>query len=102
MPRYTYQIINEDGSDGPLIEVMHGMNEPPLTHDPKTGRPVRRVFAPPHIAGWGNSRVASQMLSDRNVESLGFTKYVRSGKGCYERRAGSGGPSQLIVKDNQT
>jgi len=76
MPIYTYQIINEDGSDGPTIEVTHGMNEPPLTEDPETGKPVRRVFAAPHVAGWGNSRVGNQMTSDQNCERLGFTKAI--------------------------
>jgi predicted nucleic acid-binding Zn ribbon protein len=95
MPIYTYQIINKDGSDGPTFEVSHGMNEPPLTEHPETGQPVRRVFAAPHVAGWGNSRIGKQMTSDDNCERLGFTKYVRNGKGNYERRAGKFGPERI-------
>ncbi|MFA7692006.1 MAG: FmdB family transcriptional regulator [Candidatus Hydrogenedentes bacterium] len=98
MPVYTYQIINEDGSDGECFEVIHGMNDPPLTVHPETGRPVKRVFTAPHIAGWGNSRQAKEMLSDANVEKHGFTKYVRSGKGQYEKRAGKG-PGTIDVSD---
>jgi len=95
MPIYTYQIINDDGSEGPTFEVSHGMNEPPLTEHPQTGQPVRRVFAAPHVAGWGNSRIGKQMTSDDNCERLGFTKYVRNGKGHYERRAGKFGPDHI-------
>ncbi len=99
MPIYTYQIINEDGSEGPTFEYAHGMNEPPLAEHPETGQPVKRVFAAPHVAGWGNERVSKQMTRDQNVERLGFTKYVRNGKGHYERTAGGAGPKQISVKD---
>lgn len=90
MPIYTYQIINEDGSKGDTIELMHGMNEPSLTEHPQTGQKLERLFTAPHIAGWGNSRQAKQLTSDENLEKHGFTKYVRSGKGHYEKHTGKG------------
>jgi len=95
MPIYTYQIINDDGSDGEIIELMHGMNEPVLTIHPQTGQIIQRVFTAPHIAGWGNSRQAKQMTSDENLEKHGFTKYVRNGKGHYEKHNTGKGPSSL-------
>lgn len=98
MPLYTYQIINPDGTDGDTFEIVHGMNEPPLTLHPETGQPVRRVFTPPHIAGWANARQARQMLSDTNLEKHGFTKYVRTGKGAYEKRTGKG-PETINAND---
>lgn len=97
MPTYTYQVINEDGSEGDVFEYTQSMNEPVLTEHPETGEKVVRVFQAPNIAGWGHERIGKQMTSDKNVERLGFTKYVRNGKGHYERHAGSGGPSELHV-----
>jgi hypothetical protein len=55
------------------------------------------VFTAPHIAGWANERMTKQMLGNKNLEEKGFTKYVRSGKGHYERHAGKEGPSSLSV-----
>lgn len=97
MPVYTYQVMNEDGTEGDTFEIVHGMNDPPLTVHPKTGEPVRRVFAAPHIAGWSHARQAKELTSDSNLEKHGFTKYVRSGKGNYEKRTGKG-PASIQVE----
>lgn len=99
MPLYIYQVIYEDGTEGELIEVFHGMSDPPLTVHPETGQRVKRVFSAPHIAGWPNERQAKNLLSDENVARHGFTKYQRSGKGYYEKRAGRMGPDSLHVGD---
>ncbi len=96
MPIYSYQIINDDGSDGEVVELMHGMNEPPLTLHPQTGQTLRRVYTAPHIAGWSNERQAKHLTSDANLERHGFTKYVRNGKGHYEKHTGQG-PSAIHV-----
>jgi len=90
MPVYTYQVIHADGSEGEIFEVTHGMEDPPLTQHPETGEKVVRVFKAPHVAGWGHESHVKQMTSDKNLERLGFTKYVRSGKGHYEKRVGQG------------
>lgn len=97
MPIYSYQIIHDDGSEGDIFEIAHRMNEPALTCHPQTGERVVRVFSAPHIAGWANERMAKQMMNNKNLEQKGFTKYVRNGKGHYERHAGTEGPSTLSV-----
>mgnify|MGYP001072837117 CR=1 FL=1 len=97
MPVYTYQIIHDDGTEGEIFEVARKMSDPPLELHPETGECVVRVFNAPHIAGWGNERIGKQMTSDENAERLGFTKYVRNGKGHYEKRAGREGPDHLSV-----
>ena len=61
MPVYTYQVVRPDGSPGETFDVIHGMNDPPLSVHPQTGEPVQRIFTPPHIAGWGNSRQAKHL-----------------------------------------
>ena len=95
MPTYTYQVINEDGTEGEIFEWIHRMSDPALTTHPETGEPVVRVFSAPHVAGYGNERLGKQMTSDKNLEKLGFTKYVRNGKGHYEKRVGKDGPDRL-------
>lgn len=95
MPMYTYQIINDDGSDGNTFDVLRGMNEPPLTHHPETGQPVKRIYEPVHIAGLTHQLHSKSRLSDKNLERQGFTKYQRNGKGHYERTVGKGGPETL-------
>ena len=95
MPVYTYQIINEDGSEGDTFDVIRRMSEAPLTQHPDTGQPVKRIFTPVHIAGMTNAIHQKTLLSDKNLAKNGFTKYRRNGKGHYERTVGSAGPKTL-------
>ena len=90
MPTYVYAIINDDGSDGESFEVVQRMTDPPLTEHPESGRPVRRVPQPPHIAGDWSEGATKQKLSDKNLDRLGFTKYQKTADGTYEKRAGKG------------
>jgi len=88
MPTYTYQVIHDDGSEGEIFEYTQRMSEPPLEEHPETGERVVRVFVSPHIAGNSHERIQKQTASDKNLERLGFTKYVRNGKGHYEKHVG--------------
>ncbi len=90
MPNYVYVIINDDGSEGETFEVFQKMSDSPLKTHPETGRPVRRVIQPPNIAGKWSESGTKKMLSDSNLDRLGFTKDPKTGKGQYEKRAGSG------------
>jgi predicted nucleic acid-binding Zn ribbon protein len=86
MPLYVYQVIEPDGSDGEVFEVMQRMNEEPLSKHPESGKPVRKLIAAPNAVthyGAGN-------LSNDRLARLGFTKYERGGDGKYEKTAGSG------------
>ncbi len=84
MPTYVYQVINEDGSDGEMFEVVQSMKEPALNKHPETGQPVRRVIQPPALHTQGDR------LSNKNLDRLGFTKYERAGDGKFEKKAGKG------------
>jgi predicted nucleic acid-binding Zn ribbon protein len=94
MPTYVYAILRPDGSDGETFEIVQKMTDPPLTSHPQSGAPVRRVIQPPIIPGAGSDHATRQMLSDKNLDRLGFTKYQRSGGGAYEKKAGQG-PSTI-------
>ena len=90
MPTYVYQVINEDGSDGETFEVVQPMTDPPLATQPETGRPVRRIPQAPTIPGPGSDHATKQLLSNKNLDRLGFTKYARAGGGHFEKKAGTG------------
>jgi hypothetical protein len=89
MPVYVYQEILPDGSEGERFDVLQKISDSPLATHPRTGNPVRRVvtaaFTPKPFMGHDKQ----EQLSDRNLEKLGFTKYVK-GKGGYEKTAGDG------------
>jgi len=97
MPTYMYQIIRKDGSEGEILEFTHRMSDPTLREHPDTGEKMVRVFQVPNVADSSSSheRIQKERTSDANCERMGFTKYVRNGKGNYERRAGSFGPDRL-------
>ena len=90
MPTYVYQVIEDDGSPGEVFEVVQKMSDPALDVHPETGKPVKRVYKPVHIAGVMNELHSKNRLSDKNLDRLGFTKYVKQKDGGYEKRVGSG------------
>lgn len=95
MPMYTYEVVNEDGSEGETFDVLRKMSDPPLTKHPETGQPVKRIFQPVHIAGVMHESHSKNRLSDKNLAKHGFTKYQRNGKGHYERTVGTQGPESI-------
>jgi hypothetical protein len=95
MPLYVYAVIESDGSDGEIFEVLQDLNEPPLTVHPETGQSVHRVLSAPNVKR-SASALGKPDLSPKNLERLGLTQYRRSSSGRYEKTAG-GGPD-LIQK----
>ena len=90
MPIYVYEIVLPDGSGGDQFEVLQGLSEAPLTTHPDTGEPVRKVFGTPNAPrAWTDSHAKSK-TSDKNLGAKGFTKYVKSGDGTYEKTTGTG------------
>jgi len=91
MPTYVYEVVLSDGQGGEQFEVIQPISEPPLTEHPQTGEPVRRVIQPVFVGGqWSDSSMHKRMKDDKKLDQLGFTKYVKSGDGTYEKRAGKG------------
>ena len=97
MPTYVYEILNADGSGSErYFEMVQSMKDKTLTKHPETGEPVRRVPQAPNIAGMGTLKKSDNLLNDnKKLESLGFTKYERKGKGYMERVAGKEGPQTI-------
>jgi len=91
MPLYQYEVITDDDSPGQQFEIFQSMSEPPLTKHPESGQPVRRVLCAPAIGGkWSDGAMNRSVADDKKLDRLGFTKYVKSGDGIYEKRAGKG------------
>ncbi len=95
MPIYVYEEIRDDGAPGEQFEIHQSMADEPLTRHPQSGVPVRRVLQAPFIGGqWSDSAMARSVADDNKLKRLGFTKYVKSGNGTYEKTVGTG-PSTL-------
>ena len=93
MPVYVYRVLKEGPAEGPAetFEVRQSIHDPPLTHHPETGEPVARVLCPPTI-GKG-------ALGNSDLNNAGFTKYVKTSDGTYEKQAGKG-PSLLNPRNS--
>jgi hypothetical protein len=97
MPIYVYEVVLPDGTGGEQFEVIQPMSAAALTAHPETGEPVRRVFGEPSAPrGWTDMQGAAK-ISDKNLASKGFTKYVKTGDGTYEKATGQG-PKQIRRK----
>jgi predicted nucleic acid-binding Zn ribbon protein len=99
MPTYVYETLDKKGNGtGRTFEVFQSMKDPALTRHPETGQPVRRVPQAPGITtrGHGDNK---GVLTNSNLERLGFTKYERKGKGYMERVAGKEGPRSISADD---
>lgn len=91
MPIYVYEVIRGDQQPGERFELYQSMADDALTQHPESGLPVRRVIQPPNIGGkWSEGAMNRSMADDKKLDRLGFTKYVKSGDGTYEKRAGKG------------
>jgi hypothetical protein len=94
MPLYVYETTDES-RPREQYEFLQGMSDPPFSKHPETGVAIRRVVAAPSLPGRPISMSTEQALKDKNLDRLGFTKYVKTGDGSYEKRAGAAGPDYL-------
>lgn len=100
MPTYVYEILDKKGDPtGETFEIVQSMRDAVLTKDPAKGRPCRRAIVAPAIASNKSPLKTKGMLSNKNLERLGFTKYERRGKGYMERTAGKEGPRSISAED---
>ena len=96
MPIYVYELTDDDS--GEQFELFQKMSDSPLTKHPETGEAIRRVVTAPHISTKYSAGSTKKMLSDKNLDRLGFTKYVKKDGGGYERAVGQG-PEHLSPPD---
>lgn len=89
MPLYLYEEILPDGSGGEVLEIIQSIHDATLTEHPETGKPIRRKVTAPWMPKGFMKHDKKEQLSDKNLESLGFTKYVK-GRNGYEKTAGDG------------
>jgi hypothetical protein len=89
MPIYIYEEIRSDGVTPATYEFLQNIHEPALTKHPETGVPIRRKLTAAWTPKPFGKHDKKEQMSDKNLEKLGFTKYVK-GKGGYEKTAGDG------------
>lgn len=89
MPIYEYQVVDSAGYPhcSEKFEMFQSFAKAPLEKCPECGASVERVFSTPTIHGAGRS---AEVLSNKSLAEKGFTKYVKSGDGYYEKAAGKG------------
>ena len=91
MPIYQYEQVLPNDEGGEQFEIFQKMADPPLTHHPETGVPIRRVYTAPAVGGkWSEEAMGKAATDDKKLERLGFTKYVKSGDGTYDKVVGKG------------
>lgn len=96
MPTYVYEVLDDKGEGtGEFFEIVQSIKDDALTNHPESGRPVRRVPQAFNIAGKWSDLKSRGMLSNQNLERLGFTKYEKRGDGYMERVAGKEGPKSI-------
>ncbi|GAB4515074.1 MAG: hypothetical protein Tsb0013_19560 [Phycisphaerales bacterium] len=97
MPTYVYEVIrgDDDPREPERFEVVQSMKDDALKVHPETGEPVRRVILAPNVPVPESQQSGAHAVdNDRRLNELGFTKYVKSSDGTYEKRAGQG-PGRL-------
>ena len=96
MPLYRYEVLDESGEPEAIFETIQPAGAAPLKKHPETGAPLRRLISSPNITLRYTERATNNMLKDnKKLEQMGFTKYEKSGKGTYERKAGKEGPKVI-------
>lgn len=89
MPIYEYVATSDDHCTEcqERFEVFQKMSDPALETCPSCGAPIARVLSSPSVHG---ANASGQSLTNKNLASKGFTKYVKAGGGYYEKVAGKG------------
>lgn len=86
MPIYCYRKTDEaEGCEycSNAFEIKQKMSDEALSSCPKCGGSVERIIAPYGVYFYTDRE--KQMLSDKNLSRMGFTKLVREEKGVYRR-----------------
>jgi putative FmdB family regulatory protein len=95
MPLYDYAPTSGrcDKCDG-RFAVYQRIADAKLTECPNCSQPIERVISAVALGG-------KYSTSDRQIKSLGLTKYKKAGDGVYERTVGTGGPETIVKKKDR-
>jgi hypothetical protein len=89
MPLYIYEEVRPDGAAGAIYEFLQGIHDAAFTRHPETGVAIRRKVTAAWTPKPFGKHDKKEQLSDKSLEKLGFTKYVK-GRNGYEKTAGEG------------
>lgn len=77
MPIYTYQIMFEDGEEGPILEVEQSIDEPPYKIHPLTGHKLVRLPSMPYINTYYSKKNEEKLKDPNALKALGFKRYQK-------------------------
>ena len=96
MPIYEYKHTESYGTDcSEIQEYFHGISAKSYTECPKCKHPLQKLVSMP-------ARHAESMkdkMSDKNLSRLGFSKYVKSSDGKYEKASGPADAPSTLDRD---
>jgi putative FmdB family regulatory protein len=71
------------------FEVLQSLSAGPLTKCPQCEEPCHRV-----LSGFATGKSTANVMSTKNLEQKGFTRYEKTGDGSYTKTLGDG-PAHL-------
>lgn len=84
MPIYEYSHTGRRGKEcEKQFDRLEGINDQPLANCPTCGHPVKRLISRP-----SKPIMNADKMSDKSLSRHGFTKYVKTGDGSYEKATG--------------
>jgi hypothetical protein len=97
MPIYEYKHVENDVNDcDEVIEVFQNMSAAPLERCPKCMRAIKKMISVP----CKHQDSVKNTLSDSNLSQKGFSKYVKTGDGTYEKMTGPDEAPATLDKKN--
>lgn len=87
MPIYEYEPVDRECliCEG-RVEVLQRVSDPPFTHCPYCGLPVRRIVSRPSVR-------VSKAVTPEKAAKLGFSTFRKAQKGVWEKIAGPEEPA---------
>lgn len=86
MPIYEYR--HTDGFEEPckqdILEVFQTMSAPEMSICPNCGKPIQKLISMPAR----HQQHINNTLNEKNIAEKGFSKYVKTEDGKYEKAAG--------------
>ena len=86
MPIYEYRHTNgfEEPCNKDILEVFQTMSAPELSICPQCGKPIQKMISMPAR----HQQHLNNTLNEKNIAEKGFSKYVKTEDGKYEKATG--------------
>ncbi|PCJ16567.1 MAG: FmdB family transcriptional regulator [Candidatus Cloacimonadota bacterium] len=96
MPIYEYKHTDGFSNDCQEVEeFFHGISAEAYTKCPKCDHAIQRIVSMPAK----HAESMKDKMSDKNLSRLGFSKYVKSSDGKYEKASGPADAPSTLDRD---